>query len=71
MKQIQILMTVPKLIVTVVEIEEPEPVPKVKKGKWKIGQETDVKEHVQKQCKRNVDSSHKSHEKNLRGKKWW
>ena len=45
------------------EIEEPEPVPKVKKGKWKIAQETDVKEHVWKQCKRNVDSSHKSDEK--------
>ena len=28
------------------EIEEPEPVPKVKKGKWKIAQKTDVKEPV-------------------------
>ena len=45
------------------EIEEPEPVPKVKKGKQKIAQETDVKEPVQKQHKRNVDSSHKSDEK--------
>ena len=45
------------------EIEEPESVPKVKKGKWKIAQETDVKEHVQKQHKRNVDSNHKSDEK--------
>ena len=62
MKQIQILMRVPKLSDSG-EIEEPESVPKVKKGKWKIAQETDVKEHVQKQHKRNVDSNHKSDEK--------
>ena len=31
------------------EIEEPEQVPKVKKGKWKIDQETDVKEPARKQ----------------------
>ena len=34
------------------KIEEPEQEPKVKKGKWKIAQETDVKQPVRKQCKK-------------------